>query len=102
MVLLVVMAGRAWVMLVQPEINFRKVVKKYPVGTPAGTILKDYGANVELLRSGSELGPEPTEEEKKRYIVYYLDLPRDNAHLVFNYYQELLRIVRASDASKLQ
>lgn len=99
-VLIIGIAG--WVFFVQPEVKFRKIAQRYPRGTPAQKILNDYGGNLQLHRTQNDLGPDASEEEKRRCVGYYLAIPKENAYLFFNYHQELLRIMKASDALKPQ
>jgi hypothetical protein len=94
--------GLLWFLWVQPELNYRRIVRMYPPGTPAQRLLQDYGGNVQLHKSQNLLGREPTEYEKSRYVGYYLDLPHDNACVFFNYRQELLGVMRWADAMKPQ
>lgn len=86
----------------QPELKFRRVVEKYPRGTPAQKILDDYGGNLKLHKSNNYLGPDPTEEEKRASVGYYLRVPNANAYLFFNHHQELLRIMKETDALRPQ
>jgi len=48
------------------------------------------------MRTGNVLPFEPREDEKRRYVFYYLLLPRENAEVVLNYYQEVIRIEKLS------
>src|SRR6476660_1760131 len=61
-----------WVFFVRPEMRFRAVVQRYPIGTQAETILKDYKGKVTLETSGNipVLGPteEDTERTRRKYI----------------------------------
>jgi hypothetical protein len=97
-----VAVGCAWVFFAQPEINFRRLAAKYPRGTPAQVILNDFGNRLVLHQSQNELGPDASEEERRRSVKYYVAVPQENAYLFFNYHQELLRVMRASEALKPQ
>ncbi len=90
----------AWLLFVRPEIEFQRVVRKYPPGTPAEKILNDYGGKITLERTGNVLPYEPREDERTRYTFYFLRLPSANAELDFNYYQQLIRVNRISALRK--
>jgi hypothetical protein len=91
-----------WLFYVVPEIKYRKVLSRYPRGTAAEKVLRDYGGTLELHKSSNYLGPDPSEDEKRGCVGYYLYLPGENACLFFNYYQDLLRVSKATSTRKLQ
>ena len=88
-----------WYILVEPDIKYENILKRYPKGTPAETILHDYGGRVVLLRSGTfaALDRPPTEDDKRRYSWYYVRLSGDNAEIYFNYYREVIKVVKLND-----
>ena len=75
-------------------------INRYPIGTAADKVLADYGRKYKLRRTGNVL-PEPvTQEDKKRYIFWFLTVPEDNAVIEFNYFQEVIRVNKFSDLAK--
>jgi hypothetical protein len=81
------------------QMTYAEVVKKYPVGTPAPVVLTDCG-QLELKATGNIVSSNPTEEEKRRYIFFYVELPKSDAEIQFNYYRQVIRIARLSDRGK--
>lgn len=88
--------GVFWWFAYGPEARYQRAVKRYPAGTPVGQILEQHGGKVQVMRTGNVLPFEPREDEKRRYVFYYLLLPRENAEVVLNYYQEVIRIEKLS------
>ena len=86
-----------WLWWIQPELRYRNTARKYPVGTSAEKILQDYGDDCKLSSSDNIL-PEPiTENDKRKYVFYFLILQKDNAEIKFNYYREVISVNRLTD-----
>ena len=97
-----VILSATWWAFVQPQLRFRQIVTKYPLGTEAQTVLTDFEDRVVLHRSDNFPGPDSTQLEKERWSAYYVDLPKQNAVLWFNYQQKLVRVLKYSDTRKPQ
>ena len=54
------------------------------------------------MRTGNILPFEPRELERRRYVFYYLRLPSENAEVVLNYYQEVIRVEKLSTIGEPQ
>ena len=98
----VVALSLGWWGLVQPEVRFRQVIRKYPLGTEAQTVLRDFGGQVILHQSDNFPGPDSTEPEKERWVAYSIDLPEKNARLFFNYHKKLVLAMKYSHFRKPQ
>ena len=95
-----IIALALWFAWIRPEHRYQEVLNRYPIGTAADKVLADYGRKYKLRRTGNVL-PEPvTQEDKKRYIFWFLTVPEDNAVIEFNYFQEVIRVNKFSDLAK--
>ncbi len=96
-VALVAVAGGVFA-LVRPELIYRSVVKKYPAGTPAEVVIRDHGGRIYLKPSWKVLPYEPREDEKRSMPFYEVYLPAENVYVQFNYYKEVIRVIKPENA----
>lgn len=94
------------VVLLWPEIQYRRALHKYTIGTPADAIERDYGIRLNLRSSGNILPSgrpgEDTEYEKRHHACFVADVPQDFAQIIFNNYREIIVVKRRTPLTKIR
>ena len=85
--------------IIGPELQYRREVRRYKIGTTSTAIEKEDGTHLNLQISGNIL-PEPaTEDMKRRHPAYYIRT--GCAEVVFNDYYEVIHVWKRTPLLRL-
>jgi len=79
-------------LILWPEMQYRRAVKKYPIGISLQEAKNKMPNRSSVSESGIVFPEPPTEEQKRTYPLYTVRLPEEGVYLEFNHYERLITV----------